>query len=148
MPPKTHVAASGSTNSEGLTTAPAQERFVSMCACTEPVGTGIGAMCVGRGRPKWPKTMLNHTRAHRHTYTVLAKKESYTFLRPVRKRLSVPWKTKKKNVRFARLIVLQQYGTQGMPVCLTYYYYYYYYNNYHYHYHYHYQYYHYYYYHL
>ena len=32
-----------------------------MCACTEPVGTGIGAMCVEYGRPKWPITMLNHT---------------------------------------------------------------------------------------
>ena len=32
-----------------------------MCACTEPVRTGIGAVCVENGRPKWPITMLNHT---------------------------------------------------------------------------------------
>ena len=29
--------------------------------CTEPVRTGIGAVCVEYGRPKWPITMLNHT---------------------------------------------------------------------------------------
>ena len=32
-----------------------------MCACTEPVRTGIGAVCVEYGGPKWPITMLNHT---------------------------------------------------------------------------------------
>ena len=32
-----------------------------MCACTEPVRTGIGTVCVEYGRPKWPFTMLNHT---------------------------------------------------------------------------------------
>ena len=32
-----------------------------MCACTEPVRTGIGAVCVEYGRPKWRITMLNHT---------------------------------------------------------------------------------------
>ena len=32
-----------------------------MCACEEPVGTAIGAVCVEYGRPKWPITMLNHT---------------------------------------------------------------------------------------
>ena len=32
-----------------------------MCACTEPVRTGIGAMCLEYGRPKCPITMLNHT---------------------------------------------------------------------------------------
>ena len=35
-----------------------------MCACTEPVRTGIGAVCVEYGRPKWPITMLNHTHIH------------------------------------------------------------------------------------
>ena len=33
-----------------------------MCACTEPVRTGIDAVCVEYGRPKWPITMLNQTR--------------------------------------------------------------------------------------
>ena len=32
-----------------------------MCACTEPVRIGIGAVCVEYGRPKWTITMLNHT---------------------------------------------------------------------------------------
>ena len=32
-----------------------------MSACTEPVRTGIGAVCVEYGRRKWPITMLNHT---------------------------------------------------------------------------------------
>ena len=32
-----------------------------MFACTEPVRTGIGAVCVEYGRPKWLITMLNHT---------------------------------------------------------------------------------------
>ena len=32
-----------------------------MCACTEPVRTGIGVVCVEYGRPKWPIMMLNHT---------------------------------------------------------------------------------------
>ena len=36
-----------------------------MCACTEPVRTGIGAVCVEYGRPKWPITMLNHTRVQK-----------------------------------------------------------------------------------
>ena len=38
-----------------------------MCACTEPVKTGIGAVCVEYGRPKWPTTMLNHTQTPTHT---------------------------------------------------------------------------------
>ena len=32
-----------------------------MYACTQPVWTGIGAVCVESGRPKWPITMLNYT---------------------------------------------------------------------------------------
>ena len=32
-----------------------------MCACTEPVRSGIGSVRVEYGRPKWPITMLNHT---------------------------------------------------------------------------------------
>ena len=40
-----------------------------MCACTEPVRTGIGALCVEYGRPQWPITMLNHT--HNHTYIIM-----------------------------------------------------------------------------
>ena len=47
--------------SKRLTAKPAREGSVSMCACTEPVRTGIGAVCVECGRPKWPITMLNYT---------------------------------------------------------------------------------------
>ena len=57
----TQVAAPGSTNSKRITSKPAREGFVSMCAYTEPVRTGIGAVCVEYGRSKWPITMLNHT---------------------------------------------------------------------------------------
>ena len=34
-----------------------------MCACTEPVRTGIGAVCVEYGRPKWPITFVE---SHKH----------------------------------------------------------------------------------
>ena len=64
VPLKTHVASPGSTNSRRLTARKAREGFDSMCACIEPVGTGIGALFVEHGRPKWPITMLNHTQAH------------------------------------------------------------------------------------
>ena len=56
-----HVSAPGSINSKRITVKPGREGFVSMCACTEPVRTGIGAVYVEYGRPKWPITMLNHT---------------------------------------------------------------------------------------
>ena len=60
------------TNSERLTTAPAREGFVSVCACTEPAGTGIGAVCVERGRQTWPKKLSNHT----HAMTPILDKET------------------------------------------------------------------------
>ena len=60
MPLSTRSRA-GSINSKRITAKPAREGFVSMCACTEPVRNGIGAVCVEYGRPKWPITMLNHT---------------------------------------------------------------------------------------
>ena len=73
MPLKTHVAAPGSTNSERLTARPAREGFVIICACTEPIGAGIGAVCVERGWPKWPNTMFTDTKKHTEE-----KKETYT----------------------------------------------------------------------
>ena len=42
------------------------EKRVRMYACTEPVGTGIGAVCVERGGPTCTKTMLNG--AQKHTF--------------------------------------------------------------------------------
>ena len=41
-----------------------------MCACTKPVRTGIGAVCVEYGRPKWPITMLNPTQTPTQTSLV------------------------------------------------------------------------------
>ena len=35
--------------------------LVCVLVCAEPVRTGIGAVCVEYGRPKWPITMLNYT---------------------------------------------------------------------------------------
>ena len=61
MPPKTHVAALGSTNSERLTARPVRRGFVIVSACTELIGTGISAVRIERGRPKWPVTMLTDT---------------------------------------------------------------------------------------
>ena len=79
-------------NSKRITAKPAREVFVSMCACTEPVRTGIGAVCVEYGRPMWPITMLNHT--NKHTY--IQKKKLYFYFwhpmveRPAIKRLFFP----------------------------------------------------------
>ena len=96
-----HVAAPGSINSKRITAKPAREGFVSMCACTEPVRTGIGAVCVGYCRPKWPITMLNHPH--------IQAEECFVFyfwhpmlVRPGMKRLFFPWKTKEEKARFAR----------------------------------------------
>ena len=77
MPLKTHVAAPGSTNSERLTARPAREGFGIICACTEPIGTGIGAVCVERGRLKWPITMLTDTNIQRNTQTYRENKKGY-----------------------------------------------------------------------
>ena len=52
-----------------MTAKPARDGFVSMCACTEPVTTGIGVVCVEYGRPKWPITVLNHTHKQTPTHT-------------------------------------------------------------------------------
>ena len=72
-----------------------------MCACTEPVRTGIGAVCVEYGGPKWPITMLNHTHTwYRRTF-------SFLFLAPYARTTRYEeaffsWKTKVKKARFAR----------------------------------------------
>ena len=79
-----------------------------MYAFTEPVRTGIGAVCVEYGRPRWLITMLNHTHIHTNTCT-----ECFVFLflaphaRTTRyEEAFFPWKTeKKKNASLARLII-------------------------------------------
>ena len=71
-----------------------------MCACTEPVRTGIGAVCVEYGRPKWLITMLNHT--------FIPNNVLFSFLAPYARTTRYeeaffsPWKTKEKKARFAR----------------------------------------------
>ena len=64
MPPR-----NSATNSQRLPTAPARERFVSSaCACTEPAGTGTGAVCVERGGQTWsPQKIMNQTHMLTHT---------------------------------------------------------------------------------
>ena len=60
-----------------------------MCACTEPVRTGIGAVCVEYGRPKWPITMLNRT----HTSYIVQNNVFFwhpMLVRPAMKRLFFP----------------------------------------------------------
>ena len=86
-----------------------------MCACTEPVRTGIVAVCVEYGRPKWPITMLNHThnhtntQCHNHTHKHPWYRIMFCFVflasyaRTTRyEEAFFPWKTKEKNARFAR----------------------------------------------
>ena len=47
-----------------------------MFASAEPVKTGIGAVCVECGRPKWSITMLNYVDTQTHTQR--KKKTPYT----------------------------------------------------------------------
>ena len=51
MPLTTHVAAHRFTNSERLTATLARESFISICGCTEHIGTGIGGVRFERGLP-------------------------------------------------------------------------------------------------
>ena len=45
MAMRTHVAAPAKTNSQGLRTGkPVREELSVICACTGPVGTGLGAV--------------------------------------------------------------------------------------------------------
>ena len=77
-----------------------------MCACTEPVRTGIGAVCVEYGLPKSAITMVNHTH-------IAGTEECFVFyfwhpmlVRPVMKRLFFPWKTKER-ASLARLMMIR-----------------------------------------
>ena len=58
-----------------------------MCACTEPVGTGIGAVCVECGRPKWPILHILAEKIEKTLYTPRMTRYDEAFF---------PWKTKKK----------------------------------------------------
>ena len=66
MPVKTHVAAPASTNSQRLTAKQAREDWSVICACTGPVGTGLGAVHVECGGRTWPFSFLLNTNIHAH----------------------------------------------------------------------------------
>ena len=77
-----------------------------MCSCTEPVRTGIGAVCVEYGRPKWPITMLNHTHIHRESCFVFLFWHPM-LIRPVMKRLFFLGKPRIKGLAsLARLMII------------------------------------------
>ena len=118
----THVAAPGLIHSKRVTAKPAREGFVSMCACTEPVRTGIGAVCVEYGRSKWPITTLNHTHNHTNTQThIPGTKESFVFyfwhpmlVRPVMKKFFFPLENQgKKGSLRSRASLLLVYVQRG-----------------------------------
>ena len=70
MAVKTHVAAPASTNSQGLIAKPVREELSVVCACTGPVGAGLGAVYVECGGRMWPKIMSTYKKhAHKHTQT-------------------------------------------------------------------------------
>ena len=48
--------------------------LVCVCACAEPVGTGIGPVCVERGGQTCPKQVLNHAHTMTHARTQLQRK--------------------------------------------------------------------------
>ena len=91
-----------------------------MCTSTEPVGTGIGAVCVKRGRPKRPVTMLNHTHAlteKKKKVTLHARKtrfeEAFFCLENQEKRA--------RALRFARLFMTASWATEcdGYGLCMN-----------------------------
>ena len=75
-----------------------------MCACTEPDGSGIGAVYVKFGGQTWPKNILTHINTHKpipfqDNIPSSAIRYQEAFVR---------WKTKNKGSRFAlaRLIII------------------------------------------
>ena len=68
-PLATHVAEPASRNSERLTARPARKGFVISCGWTEPIGAGIGAVCVDRGRPVWRITMWTDAYKYKNKLT-------------------------------------------------------------------------------
>ena len=90
-----------------------------MRACTEPAGTGIGAVCVARGGHTSPENVLNHT----HTLTEKLKpRHATTLVRSVMKRLLFLGKPRKKNWRFAlaHLIAIVDLNATAVPRAQTY----------------------------
>ena len=90
MPPPLH--GQGATlktiliNSKRITAKPAREVFVSMCACTDPVRTGIGAVYVEYGRPKW---LINQTHVQKNVLFILFERSEFLIATYERKKLTV-----------------------------------------------------------
>ena len=81
-----------------------------MCACTEPVRTGIGAVCVEYGRPKW---LINQTHVQKTVFYFYFWHPM--LVRPAMKRLL--WQ-KNRLGRFA-LSALRFSGSSLILSCLT-----------------------------
>ena len=75
--------------------------------CTEPAGTGIGAVCVERGGQTWPKQRLNLDDTHTNRKT--PSKAPYPGIRAVMKRLfsSFFFLGKPRKKRLARLVIMK-----------------------------------------
>ena len=81
-----------------------------MCACTEPGGTGISAVCVERGGQTWPDIMLNHARTYRETKTkapysrtVRHEKGVFSSENQAQKRLALPYNTAVETTNFTSI---------------------------------------------
>ena len=81
-----------------------------MCACTELVRTGIGAVCLKYSRPKWPIMMLNHTHTHTNTFTqecfVFLFLAPYTRTTHYKRHFCAEKQRKKRLASLARLIII------------------------------------------
>ena len=81
-----------------------------MCACTEPVRTGIGAVCVEMDDLSGQlRCWITHTNTNTHTWYLVQNNVFFCFcfwhpmlVRPVIKSLFFPWKTNEEKARFAR----------------------------------------------
>ena len=82
-----------------------------MCACTEPVKTGIGAVCAEYGRPKW---LINRTHVQKNVLFY------FLFLAPCARttRYEEAFKAKNGLGRFA-LSALRFSGSSLILSCLT-----------------------------
>ena len=85
-----------------------------MCACTEPVRTGISAVCVEYDRPKW---LINQTQAQKNVFILLFYFWHPMLVRPAMKILFC-LKTKNGLGRFAPS-ALRFSGSSLILSCLT-----------------------------
>ena len=118
---KTHLAAPASTNSQGLAAKPAQEELSVICACTGPVGTGLGAVhveCGGQTCPKKNVDLRKHAQTHKQRKS---SKAPYPRMRSDMKRLFFLGKTKKKRLSAARLarLIINSFVPVGVTCTVT-----------------------------